>query len=90
MKLFQVLSLALGLCLGAEAAVAAVPATTGACIDSLGRFQVDATVPAGTRHAVLEITSDLSTSAPWRQMLACATDGREARLTFRLPPQAGG
>ena len=48
MKLLQVLSLALALCLGANAN----PATTGTCIDSLGRFQVDATVPAGTRHAV--------------------------------------
>ena len=87
MKLLQVLSLALVLCLGANAAD---PVTTGTCIDSLGRFEVDATVPAGTRHAVLEITTDLSSPAPWRKMLGCATDGREARLIFRLPPQPGG
>ena len=89
MKLLQVLSLALGLCLDANAAVAATPATTGTCIDSLGRFQVDATVPAGTRHAVLEISTDLSSATPWRKMLACAIDGREANLIFRLPPQPG-
>ncbi|MEK7949750.1 hypothetical protein [Luteolibacter soli] len=86
MKLLQVLSLALGLCLGANAAN---PVTTGTCIDSLGRFEVDATVPTGTRCAVLEISGDLSSPAPWRQMLACATDGREARLVFRLPRQPG-
>jgi len=90
MKLLQVLSLALGLCLDAQAVTATVPATTGTCIDSLGRLQVDATVPAGTRHAVLEISGDLSSSTPWRKMLACATDGREAHLIFRLPPQPGG
>jgi hypothetical protein len=86
MRLLQVLSLVLALCFGANAN----PATTGTRIDSLGRFQVDATVPAGTRHAVLEITTDLSSPAPWRQMLACATDGRAANLIFRLPPQPGG
>lgn len=86
MKHLQVLSLVLALCLGANAN----PATTGTRIDSLGRFQVDATLPAGMRHAVLEITTDLSSPAPWRKMLACATDGREARLIFRLPPQPGG
>jgi hypothetical protein len=87
MRLLQVLLLALGLgdCLGATA----TPATTGTCIDSLGHFQVDATVPAGTGHAVLEISSDLSPSTPWRKMLACAIDGREANVTFRLPPQPG-
>jgi len=88
MKLLQVLSLALALCCVAQGAIAN-PVTTGTCIDSLGRFEVDATVPAGTRHAVLEITNDLSSPTPWRKMLACETDGREARLIFRLPPQAG-
>lgn len=86
MKLLQVLFLVLALSFGANAD----PKTTGTRIDSLGRFQVDATVTAGTRHAVLEITADLSSPAPWRKMLACMTDGREARLTFRLPPQPGG
>ncbi|MCW1924886.1 hypothetical protein OKA05_20150 [Luteolibacter arcticus] len=86
MKLLQVLSLALALCLGANAN----PATTGTCIDSLGRFQVNASIPAGTRHAVLEVTTDLSSPAPWRKMLACSTDGRAANLIFRLPAQPGG
>ena len=90
MKLLQVLPLVLGLCLDAGAADAARPATTGTCIDSLGRFQVEATVPAGTRHAVLEMTTDLASPGTWRQMLGCATDGREANLIFRLPPQPGG
>lgn len=86
MKLLQVLLLALVLCSSANAN----PVTTGTRIDSLGRFQVNATVPAGTRHAVLEITTDLSSPAPWRKMLACAIDGRTANLIFRLPPQPGG
>ncbi|RYD61115.1 MAG: hypothetical protein EOP83_17825 [Verrucomicrobiaceae bacterium] len=46
-------------------------------------------MPAGTRHVVLEITSDLSSPTPWRKMLACEIDGREARLIFRLPLQSG-
>lgn len=86
MKILHVLSLVLALCLSAHAN----PATTGTRVDSLGRFQVNATIPAGTRHAVLEMTTDLSSPAPWRKMLACATDGRAARLSFRLPPQPGG
>lgn len=85
MKYLQVLFFFLGLCFVA----AADPATTGTRIDSLGRFRVEAKVPTGTRQAVLEITSDLSSPAPWRKMLACPIDGREARLIFRLPPQPG-
>ncbi|GAA5481279.1 hypothetical protein [Haloferula sargassicola] len=67
-------------------ATAPLPAASGPdCrLDSLGRFAVTAEVPAGQRHAILELSSDLS-GAPWRKMLACATDGTAARVTFRLP-----
>ena len=69
---------------------AAVPENRGAAFDALGHFTVQVDVPEGSRHAVLEITSDLSSPAPWRPMIAGAIDGRAAKLIFRLPPQAEG
>ena len=71
-------------------ALSAVPENRGAAFDALGHFTVQAEIPEGSRHAVLEITSNLSESASWRPMIATAIDGREAKLMFRLPPQAGG
>jgi hypothetical protein len=79
----------LSFCLAAMA-FSAVPENRGAAFDALGYFTVQAEVPAGSRHAVLEISNDLSSPAPWRPMIAGAIDGRAARLMFRLPPQPGG
>ncbi|MBB5353514.1 hypothetical protein HNR46_003775 [Haloferula luteola] len=53
-------------------------------VDSLGRFEVTTEFPAGTRHASLEYTDDLS-SGSWRKMMASPTGTRAGRVTFRLP-----
>ncbi|QJE96144.1 hypothetical protein [Luteolibacter luteus] len=79
----------LSFCL-ASLAFSAVPENRGSAFDALGYFTVKADVPEGSRHAVLEITNDLSAPASWRPMIAGAIDGRAAKLMFRLPPQAGG
>lgn len=58
--------------------------------DEEGRFNVDVVIPAGSRHAVLEITTNPSGESSWRRMIATAIDGRSAHLIFRLPPQPAG
>ena len=74
----------------ASMAFPAVTENRGAGFDALGHFTVQVDVPEGSRHAVLEITDDLSSPASWRPMIAGAIDGRAAKLMFRLPPQAVG
>ena len=54
----------LSFCLAAMA-FSAVPGNRGAAFDALGHFTVQVDIPAGSRHAVLEISSDLSSPAPW-------------------------
>ncbi len=79
----------ISLCL-AVMALSAEPVNRSAAFDALDHFTVQVDVPAGSRHAVLEISGDLSPTANWRPMIAGAIDGRAAQLMFRLPPQAGG
>jgi hypothetical protein len=79
----------LSFCLAAMA-LSAVPENRDAAFDALGHFTVQVEIPEGSRHAVLEISNDLSASAVWRPMIAGAIDGRAARIMFRLPPQAAG
>jgi hypothetical protein len=78
-------------CMGLSLALftdAAEPRTRSYGLDPVGHFTFEAETPAGTRHAVLEISTDLS-PAGWRPMIAQAVDGRAARVLFRLPPQTG-
>jgi hypothetical protein len=51
------------------------------------QFVVEADVPAGSRHAVLEVMRQPA-SEGWRSVIAGAIDGRAARVTFRLPRTA--
>ncbi|MCW1912765.1 hypothetical protein OJ996_04225 [Luteolibacter sp. GHJ8] len=91
MKIHLPLVALFSLCLAGRVLPAtSAPENRGAGFDALGHFTVQSEIPAGSRHAVLEITSDLSASASWRPMIATAIDGREAKLMFRLPPQASG
>ena len=69
-------------------AIADEPRTGAVTTDASGGMIIDAKVPAGTRCASLEISSDLS-STTWRPMIAGALDGRVARVTFHLPAQGG-
>ncbi|WP_193211299.1 hypothetical protein, partial [Luteolibacter marinus] len=84
MRFPSLLAIALA-CMNPAALHAATPASPHCHFDSLGRFRVELEIPAGTRQAVLEMTPDLA--SPWRKMLACPTDGRAAKVTFRLPAQ---
>lgn len=73
----------------AAMSLSAAPENRGAAFDALDHFTVQVEIPEGSRHAVLEISNDLSASALWRPMIAGAVDGRAARVMFRLPPQPG-
>jgi hypothetical protein len=68
-------------------AAAAQPQNRSSGFDALGHFMVEADIPAGSRHAVLEVSGDLSATADWRPIIAGAIDGREARVMFRIPPR---
>lgn len=50
-------------------------------------FVVEADVPAGAGHAVLEVMRQPAT-AGWRSVIAGGIDGRAAKVTFRLPKTA--
>ncbi len=52
--------------------------------DALGRFTVEVPVPAGSRHALLEVFEP-GPPARWRTLVSGPVDGRAARLVFRLP-----
>ncbi|QJE98808.1 hypothetical protein [Luteolibacter luteus] len=53
-----------------------------------GRFSVQVPVPAGTRHAALEVMKS-GGSPGWRTLVSTALDGRKARVIFKLPADHG-
>ncbi len=65
------------------------PEVQSASFDNRQRFAVEATIPAGSGHAVLEMLSPAQ-SGQWKPLIAGTLDGRAAVATFRLPkpPQA--
>lgn len=71
-------------------ALYAQPVNRSSGFDALGHFMVEADIPAGSRHVVLEVTDNLSPNATWRPMVAGAIDGRAVKVMFRVPPQPGG
>lgn len=71
-------------------AFAVQESTARARFDTEGRFNVEVVIPSGSRHAVLEITSNPSAEPSWRRMIATAIDGRAVRVVFRLPPRPAG
>ncbi len=58
-------------------AAESAPGTRNARFDAEERFEVQATIPAGSDHAILEISHDL---AAWRAVIAGEIDGRAARV----------
>lgn len=52
--------------------------------DVQGRFTVQVPVPAGTRHAALEILNP-GPPAAWRTLISGSLDGRKARVIFQVP-----
>lgn len=60
------------------------PRVTDTRLASDGKFEIQAAVPAGHRHIVLE-WSDRLASPVWRSMIASSLDGREARVDFYFP-----
>lgn len=63
-------------------------AITEARFDAEDRFRIQADIPAGNRHAVLEAWVP-SVSDKWRPMLSTELDGRAAKVSFKLPRPAG-
>lgn len=57
-------------------------------VNAQNQFVVEADVPAGARHAVLEVMKQ-PPAAGWRSVIAGGIDGRAAKVTFRLPRSAG-
>lgn len=56
--------------------------------DVQGRFTVQVPVPAGTRHAALEMMK--TGAAPgWKTLVSGPLDGRKARVIFKLPGNHG-
>lgn len=53
-----------------------------------GRFTVQVPVPAGTRHAALEVMKT-GVSPGWKTLISSPLDGRKARVIFRLPESQG-
>ncbi len=53
-------------------------------INAQNQFVVEADVPAGSRHVVLEVMRQPA-SEGWRSVIAGGIDGRAAKVTFRLP-----
>ena len=56
--------------------------------DIQGRFTVQVPVPAGTRHAALEVMKN-GASPGWRTLVSAPLDGRKARVIFKLPADHG-
>ncbi|HWB06355.1 MAG TPA: hypothetical protein VG796_25250 [Verrucomicrobiales bacterium] len=60
---------------------------THTAFNAQNQFVVEADIPAGAGHAVLEVMRQPAT-AGWRSMIAGGIDGRAAKVTFRLPKSA--
>lgn len=60
------------------------PVIRSAAFDPQQRFVVEASLPAGSGNAVLEMLAP-ATAEHWRPVIAGLIDGRAAVVTFRLP-----
>ena len=76
------------LALGMFRAVAADLKVDRMNFDVQGRFTLEVPVPAGSRHALLEVF-DPGPAATWRTLVSGPIDGRQARVIFRLPADHG-
>ena len=76
------------LVLGSPPIIAADLPVEESKFDVQGRFTVQVPVPAGTRHAALEVMRGEDSPA-WRTLVSGPLDGRKARVVFKLPADYG-